>query len=270
MTAGRRAVATGALLGLAACAGAADPSAPFALEFNRLPWPAVVVGDTLRDSAGVVAPLRAFVFDAAGRPIADATPQFVPLDTGLRILASGVVIPTGWRTTPARVVATATGLQTRPLSLQFTKRPDTLVAVLDTGVVVSYDIPLTDATNLSPAVQVRVRSRQVVDGATADSATVGWIVRFSVERTPAAGLVDSVQLVSEATSIPATGITAATDRDTTDATGTAGVRLRVFPRAGQSAADSVVLRATASYRGTVVPGSPRRLVVRLRRRTTSP
>ena len=260
----------GALLGLAACAGAADPDAPFALEFNRLPWPAVVAGDTLRDSTGAVAPLRAFVFDAAGRPLADAPTQFVALDTGVRILASGVVVPTGWRTTPARIVATATGLQTRPLSLQFTRRPDTLVAATDSVRVVNYDIPVGDATNLSAPVQVRLRSRQVVVGATADSATIGWIVRFELERTPAAGLVDSVQVVSEATTIPTTLITTRTDRDTTDATGTAGVRLRVFPRSGQTGADSVILRASASYRGALVPGSPRRLVVRLQRRPASP
>lgn len=269
MSARGRAAAVASLL-LAACAGAADPSAPFALEFTRLPWPSVVFGDTLRDSTGAVAPLRAFVFDAAGRPLTTATPVFVPLDTGVRLLASGTLVPTSWRTTPVRLVATATGLQTRPLSLLITRRPDTLIAASDTARVVRYDIPVTDATNLSSPVQVRLFSRQTIAGVPADTVTAGWIIRFAIERGPATGLVDSVQLVSESTTIPTNGITTRIDRDTTDASGTAGVRLRVFPRTGQTAADSVVLLASASYRGTPVPGSPRRLVVRLQRRGATP
>ena len=271
MSAARRAAQAGLMALCTACSGVGDPSAPFALEFNALPWPSVVAGDTLRDSTGAAAPLGALVFDAAGRPMPTVRVQYVALDTGVRILASGVLVPTGWRDTPVRLVATASGLQSRPVPLQITKRPDSVAAAAATAPVLNYDVPLGDATNLSPAVQVRVRSLQAVAAASADSAVRGWVVRFAVERPPPTSLMDSVQLVSEATSsIPLSGLTTRADRDTTDGTGTAGIRVRAFPRLGQTTADSVILRATVSYRGAPVAGSPLRLVVRLQRRGATP
>jgi len=260
--------ALGAAIGtVAGCSGVADPGAPFALEFLRFPWPSVVAGDTLRDSTGAVAALRADVFDADGRTMPSVTVTYIPLDSGVRVLQSGRVVNTAWRTSPVRFVASAAGLQSRPLGLLVTRRPDTLRAAVDTPTVVSYDQPPSDPTNLSAPVQVRLRSRQVVAGASPDSVVPGWIVRFTLLRAPAATLADSVQLVSEGASLGGSGVTVRADRDTTDASGTAGIRVRVFPRLGQTAADSVVVQASAEAFGRPVPGSPVRLVVRLSRRT---
>ncbi|MCU0622969.1 MAG: hypothetical protein MUF53_03785 [Gemmatimonadaceae bacterium] len=262
----------GVVLGATAigCSGAADPRAPFALEFLQLPWPSVVVGDTLRDSTGAAAPLRAFVFDGDGRRLTTAVVTFVPLDTGVRQFGTGGLVSTGWRTSPVRLVASVDGLQSRPLPLLVTRRPDTLVAASATAPVVSYALPQVDPTNLSTAVQVRLRSRQVVSGAPPDSTVPGWVVRFAVVQGPTTTRVDSVQLVAEAASISVAGLTARTERDTTDAAGTAGVKLRVFPQVGQTTEDSVVLQATAEAFGRPVPGSPVRLVVRLRPRPAAP
>lgn len=273
MTRLRRAVALALGVGgvaLASCVTSTEASAPFALEFLRLPWPAVVVGDTLRDSTGAAAPLRALVFDGDGRPLPDAAVTYVPLDTGVRVLPSGAIVSTGWRTTPVRVVASVERLQSRPLSILVTRRPDTLVAASATVPEVLYRLPQSDPANLSPAVQVRLRSRQVVTGASPDSAVAGWIVRFAVVRPPSATLVDSVQLVAEAASISLAGVTTRTERDTTDASGTAGIRVRVFARAGQTATDSVVLQATSEAFGRPIPGSAVRLVVRVAPRPASP
>lgn len=256
------------IVAVAGCSGASDPGAPFALEFLRFPWPSVVAGDTLRDSTGAVAPLRAGVFDADGQPLPSVAVTYIPLDSGVRVLPSGRVVSTAWRTSPVRFVASAAGLQSRPLGLLVTRRPDTLRAAVDTPTVVSYDQPPSDPTNLSAPVQVRLRSRQVVAGAPPDSVVQGWVVRFTLLRVPAATLVDSVQLVSEGASLGGTGVTGRADRDTTDASGAAGIRVRVFPRLGQTATDSVVLQASAEAFGRPVPGSPVRLVVRLRRRAS--
>lgn len=275
MTGTRRAVARAAGVGLvlaaAACSGVDDPSAPFAVEFARLPWPSIIVGDTLRDSTGAAARLTALVLDADGVVIPSAAVTFVALDTGIRVLADGRVVSTGWRETPARVVASVDGLQSRPLSLIITRRPDSLQTTRDTAAVLAYDIPPTDATNLSATIPVRLRSRQVVSGVTGDSVTRGWLVRFTIAQPPTAGVVDSVRLVGKGTTaIPASGLTTFVSQDTSDASGVAAVRVRAFPRAGQTGADSVIVQASAVAGGRAVPGSPVRLVVRLRRRTVTP
>ena len=76
MTAAWRRLAALALVAAAAAAGcsevntAADHVA--ALQFDSLPSPAVVSGDSLRDSVGRAAPLRAIAINGAGTPVVDA------------------------------------------------------------------------------------------------------------------------------------------------------------------------------------------------------
>jgi hypothetical protein len=52
--------------------------------------------------------------------------------------------------------------------------------------------------------------------------------------------------------------------DTTDATGIAGRMIRVHPLLLTSTVDSIVVNATAKYRGVQVNGSPVRLVLLLK------
>jgi hypothetical protein len=248
---------------IAACSSVGDPDVPFALEFTRLPWPAIVYGDTLRDSTGAVAPLSAIVLNSVGDTLRSATPAYVTLDTGLVVAASRVVTAPRWQESAPRVVATLGRLQSRPLPLTITRRPDSVFAVAASPITVDYDFPVTLASNTSAAVQVRIRSRQTIPSVTGDSVSRGWPVRFSVLYAPPRTVMDSVLVIGESG-------TTRTTVDTTDASGVAGVRVRVVPLAGQTAADSVVLQATATHRGAPIPGSPVRLVVRLRRATVAP
>ncbi len=269
MSARRRRVtqlaAGGALCaGLAvACSSIGDPDAPFALEFTRLPWPAVVYGDTLRDSTGAVAPLSATVLNGAGDTLTTAAPAYIALDSGLTVASSGVVTAPRWQETAPRVVAVLGRLQSRPLPLNITRRPDSVFAAASTPVTVEYDFPVSLASNTSAAVQVRIRSRQTIPNVTGDSVTRGWPVRFTLLYAPPRTVMDSVLVIGESGTTPTTV-------DTTDGSGLAGVRVRVVPQAGQTVGDSVVLQATATHRGAPLPGSPVRLVVRLRRATVTP
>lgn len=247
-----------AALAVASCDHGLAPDAPFALEFQRLPWPSVVYGDTLRDSTGARAALRAIVLNAAGDTLADPGTAFVTLDTGVTV-AGTTLVASGWNTGGVRLVAVVGGLQSRPLTLQMTRRPDSM-AVAGTPPTIRYALPVTDPGNTSAAVAVRLRSRQATPAAS-DSAVRGWVVRFTITRAPSATLVDSVRLVGKASALR-------TDRDTSDATGQAAVRVQVFPKLGQTADDSVVLAATAFHRGVAVPGSPVRVVVPLKRATS--
>lgn len=246
-----------------ACSSIGDPDVPFALEFTRLPWPAIVFGDTLRDSTGAVAPLRATVLNGAGDTLTSATPAYVTLDSGLVVSPSGVVTATRWLESAPRVVGVLGRLQSRPLPLTITRRPDSVFAAASTPVTVEYDFPVSLGSNTSAAVQVRIRSRQIIPDITGDSVTRGWPVRFTLLYAPSRTVMDSVLVIGE-------GGTARATVDTTDGSGLAGVRIRVVPVAGQTVADSVVLSASATHRGTPLPGSPVRLVVRLRRATVTP
>ena len=40
-----------------------------AIEFEPLPWPSIVAGDTLRDASGAVVPMAAKLFDGSGEEV---------------------------------------------------------------------------------------------------------------------------------------------------------------------------------------------------------
>src|SRR5206468_1510565 len=68
-------------LSAVACIDMSAPSGPATISVLLLPSPSVVAGDTMRDSAGVVAPLRVIAYDANSTPIPGAIAQFFLTDT---------------------------------------------------------------------------------------------------------------------------------------------------------------------------------------------
>ena|SRR5687767_2270374 len=119
-------------LSLAAClAGVAcgdietAPGVPASLEFNGLPFPAIVAGDTLRDTSGVAAPLRARVFNFDNDEILDAPVRYASLDSRIVVdSVTGVVVAGPVSDTAARVIALIGALQSAPLPLSVVPRPD--------------------------------------------------------------------------------------------------------------------------------------------------
>jgi hypothetical protein len=244
-----------AISAAAACAGVDDPAATLSVQFDSLPAPAVVYGDTLRDSTGAVRALAAKAYDGNGALLAAARFTYATLDTGIRVDTSGRVIATGWRTASARLIASSGGLQSRAVLLETTRRPDSLIAGTVDSILYSIG-----GTNTSIGASVKLRSRQLPVGATGDSVTKAWIVRYELVRAPTDatdGIADSVLVIGDNGK--------ASLLDTTDASGTASRRVRIVPRVGATRSDSVILRAFASYRGVAVPGSPSTLIVRLQR-----
>ena len=104
-----------------------DPQVAAAIEFEGIPYPAVITGDTLRNAAGVATPLGAVAYNGSGAVIADPVIQFIPLDTGVTIGADGFLVATR-RDGFVRVVASANGLQSVQRRIEVTRQPDTLVA----------------------------------------------------------------------------------------------------------------------------------------------
>ncbi|HYN82974.1 MAG TPA: hypothetical protein VES88_15925 [Gemmatimonadaceae bacterium] len=243
-------IAIGTLAGLAAFSSCAEiptsDSAVLSLTFDSLPAPAVVLGDTLRDTTGTAAPIRATVYNFQGNVIVNPPLRFQALDRGIRIdSVTGFVTGDSLRATPARVAVTVDGLQATSL-LDVTLRPDTIIPVLERD---SLLYSLVDTTkNLSPALAVRAYHSLT----SLDSAVKSYIVSFAIS-SPADPLL--AMLVNEAGK--ESGV------DTTDANGEAARRIRLTPARLTALTDSVIVLATVKYRGAHVRGSPARIVLKV-------
>jgi hypothetical protein len=216
-------------------------------QLNALPSPSVVVGDTLRDSTGVVAPLTVTAFNYENDEVENVTARFRATDARVRVdSVTGVVIGDSVSTTPSRVLATFENF-TAFLNIPVTLRPDTIVAANDRD---SLAYSLTDtASNLSNPLGVRVLHGLT----TTDSAVQFYRVAFEVVSpadTALARLVNDSRVRSSV--------------DTTGSDGIATRRLRIDVSRLTSAQDSVIVRAHVRYRGQHVRGSPMRLVLKLK------
>ena len=239
------AIAAGALL-IAACTDIdTGPNVAASIEFSALPFPAVVAGDTLRDTSGVAAPLRATVFNSDNAGILDAPVRYAALEGVVTVdSVTGMVVAGTDADTSARVVAYVGPLQATPLRLSVVPRPD---SAGPSGTIDTLRYSVVDTTqNLSTDLGVRV----VHHGATGDVPVRDWIVTFAL-----ASAADSVR----ARVVVEDGRPSALD--TTSATGIAGRKVRLFPAGLTSPRDSVVVLARVRYRGMHVAGSPLRLVL---------
>lgn len=241
------AVAVASAWAAAACTNipTAD-NAVLSLSVDSLPAPAVVLGDTLRDSTGRAAPLHATVYNFKGAVISSAPLRFQALDRGVTVdSVTGFAIGDSLRQTPVRIVISIGSLQAIR-TLDVTLRPDTVRAVNGRD---SLLYSLVDTTkNFSPALSV-----EVVHSLAADSAVKSYIVGFGVI-SPADTLLAT--LVNEGGH--------ASRVDTTDASGVASRRIRLNPARLTALTDSIIVSATVKYRGTNVRGSPVRLVLKVK------
>ncbi len=241
------------------------PNEAAAIELDPFPSPSVVLGDTLRTIDGIVAPVRARVFNVRGDVIDEAIPLYLyadfNIDSALAIDSlTGIVVAKKLVSGDKRIAARIGGslqvlrgirIVPRPDSVDGTSRTDTLGTSLpDTGRR-GLD------SNSTKALTVTVRHLE--DGAV--RTVRSWPVRFQLlspanptnDTMAAAFLVDDQGRASTI--------------DTTDDSGVAGRRVRVralqFPVG--AAVDSVVVRASVTYRGVPLKGSPVRLTAHVRR-----
>jgi hypothetical protein len=214
------------------------------IQFDSLGAPSVVVGDTLRDTTGAVARPVVRAFDFQGEEIVSAPVFFLSPDSGVTVDSlTGIVVGDSLRSTPARIIATVGTLQAIQ-NVDVTLRPDLLEpeAALDT---LPYSL-LDTTVNVSTLLQVKLTHGVPPD----DSVVKSYIVSFAIvaQSNPQLG-----ELVNEAGTKSVV--------DTTDVSGIAGRRIRVHPVFLTSQVDSIIVNATAKYRGVQVNGSPVRLVV---------
>jgi hypothetical protein len=272
----RLTLAAGVLLSAIGCSQiGVDPDEPAAIELDALPSPSIVIGDSLRNADGVATPLRAIVRNIRGEIIDGAPVTYVYAeynrDSALVVdPVTGYVTAIKQPTGEARIAARVGGaLQVlRPITVS--ARPDSMDRVGQPNIsqlVTRLPDENTSSAlaNTSAALTVVVRNVGTTDGATTTTPVRNWIVRYVVvmPANPTNDSTAAVFLVNDAGR--------ASTVDTTDAQGVASRKVRVraalFPTTSDP--DSVVVEATANYRGTTLRGAPVRIVVPVRRPTTA-
>lgn len=102
--------------------------AVLSLQFDTLPNPSVVVGDTLRDTTGAIARPVVHAFNYKGLEIAVVPVYFQSPDSGVTVdSATGIIVGDSLRSSPARIIATVGRLQAVQ-KINVTLRPDTVIA----------------------------------------------------------------------------------------------------------------------------------------------
>src|SRR5256714_4908744 len=249
-------VALAALAFAAAVTACSDVSGSstsvLSIQFDTLPSPSVVVGDTLRDTTGAVVRPVVRAYNFKGEEIKPAPVFFLSPDSGVTVdSATGIVIGDSLRSTPARIVATVGTLQAIQ-RVNLTLRPD---AIVGQNVSDSLLYSITDTTaDVSNTLTVKLAHGVFPN----DSAVSSYIVSFAIVSQPdprLGGLVNDAGVTSRI--------------DTTDASGIAGRKIRLHPVGLSSGTqiDSIIVNATAKYRGAVVTGSPVRLVLLIKPRS---
>ena len=241
------------------------PNEAAAIELDPFPSPSVVVGDTLRTIDGVVSPVRARVFNVRGELIGDAAPRYLyadyNIDSALAIdSATGIVVAKTLVAGDKRIAARIGGTLQVLRGIRIVPRPDSVSGTSLTeilGTTVPDTGRLGQESNSTKALSVTVRHR---DG-NAVSPVRSWPVRFQLvsPANPTNDTMAAVYLVDDQGR--------ASMLDTTDDSGAAGRRVRVralqFPVG--AAVESVVVRATVTYRGQPLKGSPVRITAPVRR-----
>ena len=227
-----------------------NPNAVVAVSLDSIASPSVVAGDTLRDTLGVVRPLRGTAYNYRNDPIADFPVKYRAIDPGLRVdTLTGLVIGDTARTISVRLLADAAGLQTQPIQLFVVPKPYQVIGVNTLDSVV---YSLRDSSSIrSPALTVRVLPQ---DTLTTTVPIQGYLVSYAIQPLAASDTVWA-QLVNASNSPWRV--------DTTGISGTAGQTVLIHPVLLPALTDSVVVLATVKYRGVPLVGSPVRFVLRV-------
>jgi hypothetical protein len=249
----------GAFVGVAAMDCGDVPTLPEGIAFISsviTPAPAVVSGDTLRDTTGRVVPLHVYSFGRNGDTLADTAERYLitSLDTGVRIGRDGILVATDTGTRTIRLVGQlGDRLQTPELSLPIVRQPD---SIRQSFVYDTIGSPTPQDFHSKP---LTVTVTGMYNGSAV--AVQGVIVNYAISQIFPAGALDGfpdsvVALVDDSDQRLA-GRGGRFAVDTTDPSGIASRRIRQvlgFPGFGGFDSLFVTVRAK-SFRGDSLKGS---------------
>jgi hypothetical protein len=254
------ALLAGAVLVVIGLACGEVPTLPFGIAYISpviLPSPAVALNDTLRDSVGVVTPLKIYGIDNAGDTVPTITPVFVVTTVpgkSVHLTPTNLAIGDSIRT--AQIVGqVGTRLQTPPAALDVVRQPDSISATSST--TARFPAPSTGAVTSTVPLGVSVTSPPT--GTTARAGVKSIIVGYTVTRIfPATASIPDTTLVLVDDAGRFQLPTGRSSSDTTDVSGNASRQIRAIPLGF----DSVEISVRASnLRGVPLKGSPIRFVV---------
>ena len=235
-----------------------DPQAAVAIEFEGLPVPSVVVGDTLRDSTGAVATPTARAINVNNDVIAGAPIRFLALDTAIVDVDSitGVIVGKRVGTTP--VLASIQGLQSERITVVVTQRPDTVYGLDSLQRTMQFSLTSPTAASSGP-LRVFVGHDTTIAGVDTAVAVPSYLVRYRIVFPDD----DSVSDTDTTKVVLANDLGRPSTVDTTDAGGIASRAVRIST-AVSTIPDSVIVDAHVSYPDTTsVLGAPVRFVIRI-------
>jgi hypothetical protein len=252
--------AVGALVGMA-CIDMSAPKGAASISALLLPSPSVVVGDTMRDSLGIVAPLRVIAYDANDAPIADLPSLFFITDSAAAAHLDKGNVVVGDKLGAIHLIGQVSGVQTTPVTVPITVAPTTLAL---TAKVDTLTVPFTKAGDTTSASTGSTKIAVTLKGK-GDTASLGFVVKYELKSAPATIAGSTLAAVSILDDLGKLA-----RADTTDATGASRTLLvrssllaDVALQGGQKT-DSVVVLVSTTYKGAQVGGSPIRVVIPLK------
>lgn len=244
------------MLGLA-CIDLSAPTGPAAISLVQLPAGFVVRGDVMRDSAGNPAQPLIFQFDANGHQTGHAMAQFFILDSNpvAHFDANGVLF--GDRLGTVNFIGQVGGLQTPTVPVPVTVLPTTIDQ--GTGALDTIKAQLSTDTTLALPIGQGASTMPVIVAGVGDSGVQGVAVHYAITRTLASSDPNRAAVY-----ITGPGGTL-NNIDTTSALNGQATRLQINVKANLLAdlalatgqkVDSVIVQASASYKGMPLAGSP--------------
>ncbi len=242
-----------------ACVDLSPPTGPAAISLIQLPAKFVVRGDMMRDSLGNPAPPQVFQFNSNGQKTGLAVAQFFILDSApVAHFDPNTGILVGDRLGTVNFVGQVGSLQTATVPVPVTVLPTNLDQ--GTGALDTIKAPVNQDTTLALQIGFGASALPVIVSGVGDTGVQGVVVHYAITRT----------LASTDPNRPAVYLTlngALTTTDTTNSSGQAGVPggtqinvkanlLADLALATGQKFDSVIVTASASYKGMPLAGSP--------------
>jgi hypothetical protein len=244
--------AAAAAITVTACVDMSAPKGAAAISVLQLPALYIVRGDSMRDTNGVASVPAVIAYDAAGSPIADAQAQFFITDSVTDAIAAkfgdnGVLL--GTKIGIVHVIGQIGNLQTPVIAIPVTAAPTKITKpVADTAL----NVPVgPDSASSIGAYDLGVL---VQGGVGADTTIQGVVVTYTLTPLATVKSFPSTYLADDNGGMSRV--------DTTSVSGQASRRLVVNALAlgpafiAGAAKDTVLITASAKYKGAPIPGSP--------------